>query len=85
MEIYKAKRNGTAIFLNPDKFDEFLTKGYLIYKVNDLDDESKDELINSPELYKSQNSQTFSLNIEGEQNDNNTSDTRRLAAERHSG
>lgn len=66
MEIYKAKRNGTAIFLNPDKFDEFLAKGYLIYKVNDLDDESKDELINSPELYKSQNSQTFSLNIEGE-------------------
>lgn len=81
MEVYKAKRDGTAIFLNPDKFDEFLTKGYLIYKVNDLDDESKDELINSPELYKSQNSQTFSLNIEGEQNDNNTSDTRRLAAE----
>ncbi len=52
MEIYKAKRNGTAIFLNPDKFDEFWAKGYLIYKVNDLYDESKDELITSPEIFK---------------------------------
>ena len=81
MEVYKAKRNGTAIFLNPDKFDEFWAKGYLIYKVNDLDDESKDELITSPEIFKLQNLQTFSLNVEGEQNDNNTSDTRRLATE----
>ncbi|GEM_PF-1417537 len=81
MEVYKAKRNGTAIFLNPDKFDEFWAKGYLIYKVNDLDNESKDELITSPEIFKLQNLQTFSLNVEGEQNDNNTSDTRRLATE----
>lgn len=80
MEVYKAKRNGTAIFLNPDKFDEFWAKGYLIYKVNDLDDESKDELISSQEIFKSQNLQTSSLNIkEEEQNDNNTSDTRCLA------
>lgn len=81
MEVYKAKRNGTAIFLNPDKFDEFWAKGYLIYKVNDLDNESKDELITSPEIFKLQNLQTFSLNVEGEQNDNNTSYTRRLATE----
>ncbi len=81
MEVYKAKRNETAIFLNPDKFDEFWTKGYLIYKVNDLDDESKDELISSLEISKSQNLQTFSLNIKEEQNDNNTSDTRCLATE----
>ena len=81
MEVYKAKRNGTAIFLNPDKFDKFWAKGYLIYKVNDLDDESKDEIISSQEISKSQNLQTFSLNVEGEKNDNNTSDTRRLAAE----
>ena len=81
MEIYKAKRDGVAVFLNPDKFDEFLAEGYLIYKVNDLDDESKDEIISSQEISQSQNSQTFNLNIEGEQNDNNTSDTRRLAAE----
>ena len=32
MEVYKAKRNGTAIFLNPDKFDEFLSKGYFFIK-----------------------------------------------------
>lgn len=48
MEIYKAKRNGTAIFLNPDKFEEFLSKGYFIYKVSDLEDESSDELLFSP-------------------------------------
>ena len=49
MEVYKAKRNGTAIFLNPDKFDKFWAKGYLIYKVNNLEDESSDELLLSPE------------------------------------
>ncbi len=52
MEVYKAKRNGTAIFLNPDKFDEFWAKGYLIYKVNNLEDESSDELLLSPEENK---------------------------------
>lgn len=81
MEIYKAVRNNIAVFINPDKFVEFWAKGYLIYRVSDLDDESKDELITLPKISKPQNSQTFSLNIEGEQNDNNTSDTRRLAAE----
>lgn len=49
MEVYKAKRNGTAIFLNPDKF---WAKGYLIYKVNNLEDESSDELLLSPEENK---------------------------------
>lgn len=48
MNVYKAVRNNTAVFLNPDKFDEFLSKGYFIYKVNDLEDESLDELIFSP-------------------------------------
>ena len=52
MEVYKAKRNGTTIFFNPDKFDEFLAKGYLIYKVNNLEDESSDELLLSPEENK---------------------------------
>ena len=52
MEVYKAKRNGTAIFFNPDKFDEFLAKGYSIYKVNNLEDESSDELLLSPEENK---------------------------------
>lgn len=52
MEVYKAKRNGTAIFLNPDKFDKFWAKGYLIYKVNNLEDEISDELLLSPEENK---------------------------------
>ena len=48
MEIYKAKRDGMAVFLNPDKFEEFLSRGYFIYKVNNLEDESLDELLFSP-------------------------------------
>lgn len=48
MEIYKAKLDNTAVFLNPDKFCEFLDKGYQIFKVYDLEDESLDELICSP-------------------------------------
>lgn len=49
MEVYKAKRDGTAVFLNPDKFEEFLSRGYFIYKVNNLENESLDELLFSPE------------------------------------
>ncbi len=52
MEVYKAKRDGVAVFLNPDKFEEFLSKGYFIYKVSDLEDESSDELLFSPEENK---------------------------------
>lgn len=48
MKIYKAKLNNTAVFLNPDKFLEFLEKGYRIFKTYDLEDESLDELIYSP-------------------------------------
>mgnify|MGYP006956070333 CR=1 FL=1 len=48
MEVYKAKLNDTAVFLNPDKFSEFLDNGYQIFKVYDLEDESLDELIYSP-------------------------------------
>lgn len=48
MEAYKAKLSNTAVFLNPDKFSEFLDKGYQIFKVYDLEDESLDELIYSP-------------------------------------
>ena len=54
MEVYKAKRDGTAVFLNPDKFDEFLSKGYFIYKVSDLEDESSDELLFSPNENKNE-------------------------------
>ena len=52
MEVYKAKRDGTAVFLNSDKFDEFLEKGYFIYKVHNLEDEGQDELLCSPEENK---------------------------------
>lgn len=45
MEVYKAIRDNVAVFINPDKFEEFWEKGYTIYKVNDLNDESKDEVI----------------------------------------
>ena len=45
MEVYKAKRDGIAVFLNPDKFEEFLSKRYFIYKVSDLENESLDELL----------------------------------------
>lgn len=48
MEVYKAKLNDSAVFLNPDKFSEFLDNGYQIFKVYDLEDESLDELIYSP-------------------------------------
>lgn len=53
MEIYKAKRDGIAVFLNPDKFEEFLSMGYFIYKVNNLKDESLDELLFSPKKNES--------------------------------
>ena len=53
MEIYKAKRDGIAVFLNPDKFEEFLSMGYFIYKVNNLEDESLDELLFSPKKNES--------------------------------
>ncbi len=52
MKVYKAKRDGTALFLNSDKFDEFLEKGYFIYKVHNLEDESQDELLFSPDENK---------------------------------
>lgn len=48
MEVYKAIREGRAVFLNPNKFEKFLSEGYYIYKVHDLKDESLDELIFSP-------------------------------------
>lgn len=48
MEVYKAKLDNAAVFLNTDKFSEFLEKGYQIFKVYDLEDESLDELIYSP-------------------------------------
>lgn len=64
MEVYKAKRDGTAVFLTPDKFDEFWEKGYLIYKVNDLEDESQDELLSKEEikLCSGQNFMAINLN-----------------------
>ena len=46
--MYKAIREGRAVFLNPNKFEKFLSEGYYIYKVHDLEDESLDELIFSP-------------------------------------
>ena len=39
MEVYKAVRDNVAIFLNPDKFDEFISDGYIIYRVHDLENE----------------------------------------------
>ncbi len=45
MLIFKAVKDNTAVFINPEKFPEFWKQGYTIYRVNDLEDESKDEII----------------------------------------
>lgn len=45
MEIYKAIRSNIAVFINQEKFEEFWDKGYTIYKVIDLEDISKDKII----------------------------------------
>ena len=50
MNVYKAVRDNMAVFLNPDKFDEFLNRGYLIYKVQDLENENLDKLLSADEI-----------------------------------
>ena len=73
MEVYKAVRDNIAVFLNPDKFDEFLSQGYVIYRVHDLENESLDELISQKEikeLESTDNSESYIVK-EGDKSDNN--------------
>ena len=73
MEVYKAVRDNIAVFLNPDKFDEFLSQGYVIYRVHDLENESLDELISQKEikeLESTDNSESYIVK-EGDKIDNN--------------
>lgn len=58
MNVYKAVRDNMAVFLNPDKFDEFLNRGYLIYKVQDLENENLDKLLSADEIETLKNGDT---------------------------
>jgi len=74
MEVYKAVRDNVAIFLNPDKFDEFISDGYIIYRVHDLEDEKLDEKISKEDidkLKKVDNKKSFMIKKEGVSFDNN--------------
>ena len=74
MEVYKAVRDNVAIFLNPDKFDEFISDGYVIYKVHDLENEKLDEKLSKEDvdkLKKVDNKKSFTIKEEGVSFDNN--------------
>lgn len=74
MEVYKAVHDNVAIFLNPDKFDEFISKGYVIYRVHDLEDEKLDEKLSKEDvdkLKKVDNKKSFTIKEEGVSFDNN--------------
>ena len=73
MEVYKAVRDNVAIFLNPDKFDEFISDGYIIYRVHDLENEKLDEKISKEDiksLKKEDGKKSFMIKKEGEDFDN---------------
>lgn len=73
MEVYKAVRDNVAIFLNPDKFDEFISDGYIIYRVHDLENEKLDEKISKEDiksLKKEDGKKSFMIKKEGEEFDN---------------
>lgn len=73
MEVYKAVRDNVAIFLNPDKFDEFISDGYIIYRVHDLENEKLDEKISKEDiksLKKEDDKKSFMIKKEGEEFDN---------------
>ena len=73
MEVYKAVRDNVAIFLNPDKFDEFISDGYIIYRVHDLENEKLDEKISEEDiksLKKEDGKKSFTIKKEGEEFDN---------------
>lgn len=77
MNVYKAVRDNMAVFLNPDKFDEFLNRGYLIYKVQDLENENLDKLLSADEIETLKNGdtgQSFIMQKGVDEIDNNTSD-----------
>ncbi len=74
MEVYKAVRDNVAIFLNPDKFDEFISDGYIIYRVHDLEDEKLDEKISKEDiktLRKEDGKKSCIVEKEGDVLDNN--------------
>ena len=76
MEFYKAVRDNVAIFLNPDKFDEFILDGYVIYKVHDLENEKLDEKISKEDiksLKKEDGKKSFMIEKEGVSFDDNES------------
>ena len=76
MEVYKAVRDNVAIFLNPDKFDEFISNDYVIYRVHDLEDEKLDEKISKEDIQKLKkvgDKKSFIIEKEGEALDNNES------------
>ena len=76
MEVYKAVRDNVAIFLNPDKFDEFILDGYVIYKVHDLENEKLDEKISKEDiksLKKEDGKKSFMIEKEGVSFDDNES------------
>ena len=77
MNVYKAVRDNMAVFLNPDKFDEFLNRGYLIYKVQDLENENLDKLLSADEIEALKNGdtgQSFIMQKGVDEIDDNTSD-----------
>lgn len=77
MNVYKAVRDNMAVFLNPDKFDEFLNRGYLIYKVQDLENENLDKLLSADEIETLKNGdtgQSFIMQKGVDEIDDNTSD-----------
>lgn len=77
MNVYKAVRDNMAVFLNPDKFDEFLNRGYLIYKVQDLENENLDKLLSADEIETLKNGdtgQSFIMQKGVDEIDDNTSE-----------